>query len=341
MKPAGGAVESAAAGGGPAYTPRLEDWYERATVRVKPRRILHEEEEMGKVYFSPDLLPFLRHPLLRERGPRAEREVLIRHLYHYLGFTCYLEHELVNLAARRIAGRDTDFDLPPQMLFDAHKLYTDEGYHALFSEDMKLQIVAATGVLPLREGPPGFLRWLRRQQEQHPPEAAGILELFAAVVAETLISATLVQLPRDPRVVTAVRELVTDHAEDEAIHHHYFAALFRLAWPQLTARQREVVAPLLAPFMIQFLQPDLASIRLNLAAAGLGEEETEAVLAISYPPDKVLDGIRRTARMTLRLFANCGLDADPRAADAFTAAGLSLAAVPPLEKGDRVEVVTG
>ncbi|HVT16321.1 MAG TPA: diiron oxygenase [Thermoanaerobaculia bacterium] len=340
MKTAPPALEGVKAPSGPAYTPRLEDWYQRATVRVKPRRILREEEEMGKVYFSPDLLPFVHHPLLRERGPRIEREVLIRHLYHYLGFTCYLEHELVNIAARRIAGRDTDFELPPQMLFDAHKLYTDEGYHALFSEDMKLQIVAATGVLPLRTGPPQFLRWLRRQQEGHPPEAAAILETFAAVVAETLISATLVQLPRDERVVTAVRELVTDHAEDEAIHHHFFAALFRIAWPQLSARQREIVAPLLASFMLEFLQPDLPSIRHNLAAAGLNPQETELVLASSYPPDKVLDGIRRTARMTLRLFATCGLDADPRAADAFTAAGLSLSAIPPLEKGDRVETTT-
>jgi len=307
----------------PTYKSNFDDWYTRATVRMKPRRMLLDEEAMGKVYFPAGLMPVAGHPLVREKGPGVVRELLVRNLYRYLDFTSYLEHQLVNAAAQRIAFRATDFTLPDEMLFDAHKLYTDEAYHALFSEDLKLQVVEATKILPLSSGPPTFLRWLREQQALCSPEVGRLLEIFSAVVAETLISATLVQIPRDESVITTVRELVTDHAEDEAIHHKYFAQLFRIVWPQLSLKQKEVIGPQLAPFMVKFLYPDFLALRPSLAAAGFDLEQTEQILEESYSSQpEILAGIRNTARMTLRLFEQCGVLTDPRAADAFAENGL-------------------
>lgn len=300
------------------YVSNFDDWYERASVRTKPRRILLDEEAEGKVYFPVGQMPILSHPLVRERGPGVARALMVQKLYRYLDFTAHLEHHLVNSAAQKIAFRQTDFDLPGEMLFDAHKLYTDEAYHALFSEDLKLQVVATTKMLPLSSAPPEFLNWLRVQQASHPPEWSGLLEIYSAVVAETLISATLVQLPRDPTVITTVRELVADHAEDEAIHHRFFAQLFRMTWPMLSEKQKAMIGPKLAHFMVKFLLPDLGELRTGLVAAGLDPVDAEQVLDESHSSrGEIMEGVRRTARMTLRLFEQCGLWQDSRIRDSF------------------------
>jgi hypothetical protein len=156
------------------------------------------------------------------------------------------------------------------------------------------------------------------QQGSHPAEWSGLLEIYSAVVAETLISATLVQLPRDPTVITTVRELVADHAEDEAIHHRFFAQLFRMTWPKLSPKQQAMIGPKLAQFMVKFLLPDLGELRTGLIAAGLEPGDAEQVLDESHSSrGEIMEGVRRTARMTLRLFEQCGLWNDSRIRDSF------------------------
>lgn len=306
------------------YTSKFDNWDERATVRVKPRRVLMEEEEKGKVFFPPDLVPITQHPIVREMGSRVERELLIRHLFHYLDFTTYLEHDLVNTAARRIAINDIDYDIPEKMRFDAYKLYCDEAYHALFSEDMKRQIACATGVREEANSMPTFLSWCREIQASQPRELFGFFELFFATIAETLISSSLVQIPRDTRVITAVRTLVADHAEDEAFHFKYFSSLFRILWPQMSKDQKGRLGPLLPEFIMKFLQPDRAKIRLDLTAVGLTPEQIDQVVRDSYSEGEVLKSIIRTARMPLRLFEELDVKADTRTAEAFDQFGLAV-----------------
>jgi P-aminobenzoate N-oxygenase AurF len=305
------------------YISRFDNWDERATVRVKPRRTLQLEEEQGKVFFPPELVAMVEHPLVQARGPAARREVLIRHLYTYLDFTTFLEHDLINGAARRIATGGTDFELPEKVLFDAYKLYCDEAYHALFSEDLKRQIQEATGVRQARPAIPTFLRWCRQQQQQHDPRLHGLLEVFFATIVETLISATLVQVPRHPQVVQPVRDLIADHAEDEAFHFQYFSYLFGRIWIALDKSHRQLIGPLLPEFIIRFLSPDETYLERNLGSIGLSDEEIHTVTAESYPRAELLEGIKRTARNPLRLFEEFDVRSDPRTADAFAATGLA------------------
>src|SRR6185436_14163962 len=133
----------------PEYRSRFREWDLRAVVRGKPRRVLREQESVDRDFFSSALVPFIEHPLVRRLGSEARRNLLIHHLYHYLDFTANFEIEVVNPAARRIALGNSGLELPPEMLFDAYKIYCDEGYHSFFSADIKLQVQAATGVEPL------------------------------------------------------------------------------------------------------------------------------------------------------------------------------------------------
>jgi len=306
-----------------AFSRKLSNWDTSAAVRVKPRRLLLQEESLGKVYFSPELVPVAHHPLVRQFGPEAVRDMQVQHLYRYLDFTTRLELEVINEAAKDIALGKIDTELPDVMREDAFKLCTDEAHHAYFSDDIKRQVIAATGVLPDAHGTPRFLRHLRAMQRELPSELIVLSELLFTVVSETLISSILAQIPRDDRVVTAVRNIVADHAEDEGRHSAYFSQFFTYLWPQLSCAQRALLGPLLPRFIRAFLEPDLDGVECGLARYPLEPDQIRAVLDQCYPTRRIATDTRQAAKVTLRLFAHNGVLDDPRIADAFRACDLA------------------
>jgi hypothetical protein len=306
----------------PSYVRKLRHWDTRSSVRVKPRRLLRDEEAMGRVYFSPELVPIAEHPLVRRFGPEAVRQLQVRQLYRYLDFTTQLELEVVNTVAKEIALGKAGVELPDVMREDAFKLCTDEAHHAYFSEDMKRQALASTGITPVEEGTPSFLVRLRGLQADLPSEMVSMSELLFTVVSETLISSILAEIPKDPRVVTAVRQVVEDHAEDEGRHSAYFSQLFGCFWPHVTGAQRTALGPQLPHYILAFLEPDRSATRRALARLPLEDDEIEAVIDQTYPAATVASNARDAARVTLHLFENHGVLDDPRIGDEFRACGL-------------------
>jgi len=303
------------------YKSRLSDWDSRAGVRGVPRRLL-AEESMGKVYFSPALVPTINHPLIEKLGPEAQRKLLIYHLYSYLDFTATFEVEVVNRGAQRIALGKSGIHLPAEMLFDAYKIYCDEGYHSLYSVDLKLQVEAATGVKALPYNFGNFLRRLNKAREAVPSNLRSISGVLIVIVFETLISLILNKIPKDQQVITTVRQTVSDHADDEARHHAYFSSLFDVLWPQLSQRHRSLLSPILPYFIIKSLEPDYATIRKRLETFDLRPDEIDQVMEESYPWPEVLADLRKTASATLRLFERNGLFEDQQTREAFQKSGL-------------------
>jgi hypothetical protein len=305
------------------YVRKLGNWDKKAAVRVKPRRILlQEEESAGKVFFSPELVPVAQHPLVLNIGPEAVRDLQIQHLYRYLDFTTQLELEVINEVSKEIALDKVDVEVPHVMREDAFKLCTDEAHHAYFSDDIKRQVIAATGLSPENHGNPRFLRQLRALQRDLPPELILLSELLFSVVSETLISTILAQIPKDDRVVTAIRQIVADHAEDEGRHSAYFSQFFSCLWPQMSCAQRAILGPLLPRFIRAFLEPDLDAIARGLARHPLDDDQIRSVLEQCYPSARVGAEARQAATVTLRLFENQEVLDDPWIADAFRDCGL-------------------
>jgi hypothetical protein len=290
-----------------AYARKLNNWDTKAAVRVKPRRILlQDEESMGRVYFSPELVPVAWHPLARGLGPAAVRDMQVQHLYRHIDFTTQLELEVINEVSKEIALGKLDADVPDVMREDAFKLCTDEAHHAYLSDDLKRQVEAASGIHPDRVGTPPFLRRLRTLQREMPSELRPLGELLFAVVSETLISGILAGILRDRRVVTAVRAIVADHAEDEGRHSAYFSQLFAFLWPRLDDRQKAALGPLLPRFILAFLEPDYPAIRDSLSKYPLGADQVHAVVDETYPRSVVLADAREVAKVTLHLFRHNG-----------------------------------
>ncbi|HET9081693.1 MAG TPA: diiron oxygenase [Trebonia sp.] len=296
-------------------------WHERASVRQAPRRVLREGED-DRFFFSPDLVPVAGHPLVKALRPPVFEELLIQHLYRYLDFTAKLEFLVVNRTVLGIAHGSAGISLPEEMRFDAYKMYCDEAYHTLFSVDLARQVRARTGVEPLlRE--PFFLIRLGEIISGLPAADRGLAEILFVVISETLISASLAEIPDSSAVVSAVSETVRDHAVDEGRHHAYFAAFLRLLWAALDPAERRQASRLVPQLIDAFLRPDLPTLRQELTAYGITPEDVEQILAETYAPHVVAAHARSTARHTLRYFDELGAFDDQRARDQLHEHGLA------------------
>jgi hypothetical protein len=305
-----------------AYNNFFREWDTRATVRHDPRIVFQEEEGTGKVYFSTALVPIVAHPLVVKLGPSVKREILIQHLYNYFDFTSCFEVEVVNRGVKRIFLKKTGFDLPEAMLFDAYKIYCDEAYHSLFCADLKSQIQVVTGIAPNPLDFQAFLLKLEKVQAAVPAELKPTTRLFIVILFETLISLILHQIPRDPQVMSAVRESVFQHAEDEARHHSYFSNFLDIIWPQVTKEQQAIIGPLLPQFIIRSLEPHYETIKHRLSKFDLTHDEIEQIVDESYPYSEVIAGLRKTARVTLSILERNGIYEDPKTLEAFQTSGL-------------------
>ncbi|MCQ1575870.1 diiron oxygenase [Streptomyces parvus] len=275
-----------------------------------------------QVYFPPELVPVVSHPIVRDAAPGTVHRVLVERLFHYLHFTTELESVAVLPVTVDISrGRD-DLDLGAAMREDAFKISTDETWHAQFSHDLMNQVSAETGI-PLRTVEPTFLRRLEDVRALMEPELRGAQSLAFCIVSETLISAILADLPQDRRLPAAVRDLIRDHAEDEGRHHAYFRSVLKYFWHSLSPDQRRLLGPWLPELVTIFLEPDYPAAARSLLAAGLTTAQTEAVLAESYPAETVRASIADASRTTVRYFAEIGALDDPATLDAFHARGLT------------------
>ncbi len=303
------------------YRSRFALWDARASVRVKPPRQLTPAEP-GRLYFPPELMPVVAHPLVRSRPYEVTERVLTQRLHQYLYFTTELEQVAVMPVTMDISRGRSGLDLPAAMREDAFKITTDEAWHAQFSDDLSRQVQARTGFDACLPDRPAFIDRLDRIRAGMDHDLRGAADLAFSVVSETLISSILSDLPRDKRLPEAVRELVQDHAEDEGKHHAYFRSLLEFFWHALDAPARRRMGALVPELITAFLEPDYLAIALTLGDAGFSAEEAEEILTDSHPADATRAAIGRAAQATTRYFTEVGALDTPSTHEAFASAGL-------------------
>lgn len=303
------------------YQSKFGNWDNRASVRTKPARHL-ADHDTTPLFFPPESVPATTHALVTARGPETLHRVLVHSLHQYLRFTTVLEQAAVLPVTARISLGDSGVDLPAGMLRDAFKITTDEAWHAQFSDGFAGEVALVTGIAPDAVVRPQFLGRLERIRLDVEPSLRGLVELVFAVVSETLVSALLSDIPKDGRLPGPVRALVADHAADEGRHHAYFRSFLSILWPQLSARERQVLGPRIPALVHAFLAPDLGAVRATLRASGFAEREVAEIMADSYGPDSPAFLVEPAARATVRCFREVGALADAATLNAFAAGGL-------------------
>lgn len=298
----------------------VRDWYEQATVRTEPRRVLSERSDAEHRLFPEHLMPYVSHEAVRDLPEAAMEFLAAHHLYRYLNFTTLLEMRVVNPVATLIAENRLPVEMTSDDRLGALKIYCDEAYHALGTFDAVQQVVAVTGIPD-----PGYDFTPFHRRLETPANGRGLRELarlLQVVVFETVITSMMRDIPQDPKTLPFVRDVVRDHARDEAVHHAYFSALFRELWARLDTSGRAAVAGLLPQVITACLQPDLAPVLTSLRQCGLSDSTARAVVEDVYSAELIRASTRQVARHTIKLAEATGVLEVPGAREGFAAAGL-------------------
>lgn len=305
------------------YRSAFRAWDRQAWVRARPHR--DEPFESGLAYFTPELVPLLAVPGARDALPaEVAYELGVHHLHWHLRMTVQLEMGPVNDACRLLVDPSRTPGLPATLRHDALRVYTDEGGHAEMTYGLSLAAARATGVEPLTVPPP-YVRRVASLVDRADPGLADHVRLLAAVVSETLVSATLTLVPEDERVQASVREVIADHAADEHRHAVFFRDVFARFWPSLDAPVRRRLGLLLPDLVNTFFEPDRVVIEAVASCyPDVFPDPAEAAEAAVGAPK--VRTVPVAAENTLRLFAAYGVLDDPEVAAAFEKAGLSAAA---------------
>lgn len=279
----------------------------------------------GKVCYPADLIPHAAHPnvqALIAENPKAMRALEAYGLHWFNHVTTVLETDFVNVALLGIAYDKRGLGLPSMMRRDAFAIYLEEANHTHLADDLSFQVAMVTGAVPAAMRKPLFYHRTREIEKLIPQEHRWLIEPLFAVAVETSITGVLSQVPKHDGVVTAVRDILRDHANDEAKHSTYFASFFEELWGRLKRSQRLAVSPFLAPVIWAFLEPDWRSIRHELGRFALKPDEVTQVIAETYPEHAVVKNVAASAAATIALFRRNGVFDDNRTLDVFGKYGL-------------------
>lgn len=288
-------------------------WDDRAAVRTKPLRIL--DGEHAGPYFPPEFVPAAAHPLVAERG--CGPAVNVQALLQYLWFTSELEQFAVLPVTASIASGRCGMEIPSPLRHDAYAITTDEAWHAQLSAGLALEVTMATGVAPATPETPAFVAKIAELRGVVEPPLRPAVDMMAAIVSETLISAKLADIPHDGRLPIAVREMVADHAEDEGRHHAYFRQILPPFWATLSPQDRNILGRLVPPLIQAFLAPDPAALRSGLQSVGFNAGEVDRILRESVSEVVPYRSARRAASSTVRYFREVGALDDAQVLEAF------------------------
>ena len=311
----------------------MRNWYEQSTVRRAPRRTLNEDDLNGHLY-PMTLAPVTQHPLVTKLDGEQVDKILTNHLYRYLDFTVKLEVSVVNDVVRDIALDIAPFKPEKSMMVDALKIYTDEGYHALFSLDLANQIEDLTEQEPILPRTPRFLKVMKELLDQADDAVErSLYSLWFVIVSEMLITGSLKDHGSENEMPSAVRDTLKDHMRDEARHHAFFSGLLLTIWPKMNHKQRTECLSRISDFILAFVHPDTDAIETELTVIGMSPDDAKQVVAETYTRETVAGYARDSARSLLSLVSNFDEFHDPEVQDRFQA-NLGLPPIPQDQQPD-------
>lgn len=308
----------------PVFQFTLNDWNTRASVRTSPHdyRLPDNVQEQLETrhWFPPTFLPYLAHPAIEAAGRSMLHRLTARHLVHFLDYTTLLEHRIVNRAVETIVHGELPVEVPASMKTAALQLYTDEGYHALFSSQVAEQITslyAITGrpVMPRRITRMNLLI-ARTGQEQRP-----LACFLLGFVSETIIARELLEVCRDS-LVSGVNDMLRDHLTDEARHSRYFTEVFHYLWLHLDPRQRTFTATTLLDILEIFFEVDEHWLQESLGGAGIANTTVMDILGTMTTTQARRRRARAGSLATLNALKKAGFFAEPQNQTLFARAGL-------------------
>ncbi|MDY7020173.1 MAG: diiron oxygenase [Cyanobacteriota bacterium] len=280
------------------YVSPFANWSEESWIRSRPIRT----GEITGLPFSPDLMPLAAHSAIAS-NEEIWLQVLAYKALSYLRFTTLLELNHVNPITADIASGRAPCKVTTQERQDAFRIYCDEAGHALFTEDLALQIQKTYNLHHSMLGRPRMELELEAIIEQNKGQVCEkLIKLFFVSISETLITKYLTVLPRDTQVDPLIRAVVKDHADDEAKHHIFYRHLFGRIWDSITCYEKEEIGQILPRLVNAFLGPDQEFEYRVLRQVGFNQADARGILEEVYIPNEVAKSVKKAAIPTLKMF---------------------------------------
>ncbi|MDN4544421.1 diiron oxygenase [Pseudomonas sp. C32] len=302
----------------------LSDWNTRSSVRSSKHCYLLppdlNEQLKTRHWFPPAFLSYLNHPELKTKNKAITQRLSANHLVHFLDYTTLLEHRIVNRSVEIIAHNELGIVIPTRMKTAALQLYTDEGYHALFSSNLAEQIADLYGMTDRPVIPQRITR-LNELIDRTSTKHKALAWFLVGFVSETIIAKELLEACRDA-LVSTVQEMLRDHLADEARHSRYFCEVFHYFWQNFSGVQRAVAAKLLIEILLIFFETDECWLSGSLRSVGLNKKSVAQIIAYMADEHARLLCIRSSASATFQALKEAGFFDLPTNRQLFSEAGL-------------------
>ena len=240
-------------------------------------------DEKMRSWHLPTYSGILQHPELSELTPTQQEYVKGTQLLEFVTKQTRFEVECVNWVSSRLAHGKYPFELTEQLKLDALKIYTDEAYHAYYTQKIAHQIRAFydIGEEEIADCVEDFYKKTEAVfasfSARHRP-----LSMLAFVIAgESQIVSDISETMKGI-VFEPIRAMFRDHMRDEVFHAHFFARVFKHCWPQLSEEEREIMGLSFCAAMELLGAPRTAIYHFSLGKLGYSPHEISRFIEDVY-----------------------------------------------------------
>lgn len=302
-------------------------WDNHSSVRARPNTYdvcIDQPIHMHTGDWYPRaMLPFLDRLLHLKVPDDKIQRLLAQHLIYFLDYTTVLEHLMVNRSLEVIIHNQLNVQLPEHLKSAGLQIYTDEGYHALFSNQLSTQVANLFNIkkatqLPLR------IESLNTYLSRATPSLKNIIYFSIGFVSETIIAKEISQITTCS-LTSQANALLTDHLADEAVHAQYFAEIFKFTWAHCKAEQRDAIASALPDILKIFCLTDIRWLEGVLKEADVPNVEIAQIVERANNEAVINLRAASAAKMTFSILRKVGFFQVCRYADIFKSKGLPYA----------------
>jgi len=309
------------------YRKKSANWNHKAGVRSSECTYdldLTNQVDGDGTWHLPNYSAILNHPNLAHLSKNDKEFVQGTQLLEFVTKQTIFEIDCVNHVASRIAHDKFPYEWPEEVKLDALKIYTDEGYHAYYTQKVAQQIrdyykIGSEDITPLVKP---FYSKLEHLCTEFGEGYRDLSLLGLVIVGECQIVADISEEMKQI-VYEPIRLMFRDHMADEVFHGKFFALILELVWPQLSSQERSILASSMCEAMVLLGKPRTDIYYFSLEKLGFDSVEIQSLISETYDTDEWnITRIRDRVEPTLKLMENVGMFQNVEIQAIFNAKGL-------------------
>ena len=304
-------------------------WDSTASVRNNPETYdlnLPKNNNLSEIpeWHLPNYSGILKHDELSGITPNQKKFVMGTQLLEFVMKQVRFEIECVNTVAQNIANDKYHFSIPQNLRLDALKIYTDEGFHAYFTQKIAYQIREFYNINEFDLNPyiDIFFKKIEKIGSSFDKKYKYLSLLALVIVGENQIVSDITTEMKNI-VFEPIRVMFKEHAIDESMHAKYFALIFDIIWGQLDDTEKEILGSNLCDAMIILGTPRVDIYYYSLGKIGYSKDQISRYISdIYHTKEWKTSKIKDRMSPTINLLNSSGIFKISKVKEKFTTHGL-------------------